>query len=451
MKYCSKCGNPMEDDMLFCQQCGTKFIAPVTKEQLIQDTATVLNAAVDTKKTTTPAAPVAKEPKPKKRFFMKAFAVINFVVAAIMLLATLTGEPTLVSAFLTFGTLGAMFLILSKSPRTSKYLFGKDKGLRKGLFVLICIALVFVFIGTSGDPCEHEYELTDTINASCTEDGKYIYVCKLCEREKMDKIEATDHQLIGGKCAVCGFVEDADNSTIQNSQGSVVSIPDFVISADTLISEINSDIDAAKEKYNGKTIEITGEITYISESAGMTGYYLCGERGGEGLKITCWVYEEKDPSISIGDTITFSGTMREVTLVNNTEIGECTIVPQPTMADIESWYVSQIDDVGVALSEYAPTKVGNVSDFSVSEGKFFFGNNDGWIDCYYTVYFTCKVGDVACTGEARAFREYKSNELHWFHFEIVKDSDWSIVIEEYDDSYDVIIEEYYNKLEEQTK
>ena len=25
MKYCGKCGNPMEDDMMFCQKCGTKF------------------------------------------------------------------------------------------------------------------------------------------------------------------------------------------------------------------------------------------------------------------------------------------------------------------------------------------------------------------------------------------------------------------------------------------
>lgn len=25
MKYCAKCGNPMEDDMMFCQKCGAKF------------------------------------------------------------------------------------------------------------------------------------------------------------------------------------------------------------------------------------------------------------------------------------------------------------------------------------------------------------------------------------------------------------------------------------------
>lgn len=26
MKYCSQCGNPMDDDMLFCQQCGTRYV-----------------------------------------------------------------------------------------------------------------------------------------------------------------------------------------------------------------------------------------------------------------------------------------------------------------------------------------------------------------------------------------------------------------------------------------
>lgn len=30
MKYCAKCGNPMEDDMMFCQKCGTKFEGVIT-------------------------------------------------------------------------------------------------------------------------------------------------------------------------------------------------------------------------------------------------------------------------------------------------------------------------------------------------------------------------------------------------------------------------------------
>lgn len=33
MKYCAKCGNPMEDDMMFCQKCGTKFEGVVSTAQ----------------------------------------------------------------------------------------------------------------------------------------------------------------------------------------------------------------------------------------------------------------------------------------------------------------------------------------------------------------------------------------------------------------------------------
>lgn len=33
MKYCAKCGNAMEDDMIFCQKCGTKFEGVVSTAQ----------------------------------------------------------------------------------------------------------------------------------------------------------------------------------------------------------------------------------------------------------------------------------------------------------------------------------------------------------------------------------------------------------------------------------
>ena len=33
MKYCAKCGNPMEDDMMFCQKCGTKFERVIASAQ----------------------------------------------------------------------------------------------------------------------------------------------------------------------------------------------------------------------------------------------------------------------------------------------------------------------------------------------------------------------------------------------------------------------------------
>lgn len=36
MKYCAKCGNPMDDDMMFCQKCGTRFEGTV--ELTLSDT-----------------------------------------------------------------------------------------------------------------------------------------------------------------------------------------------------------------------------------------------------------------------------------------------------------------------------------------------------------------------------------------------------------------------------
>ena len=57
----------------------------------------------------------------------------------------------------------------------------------------------------------------------------------------------------------------------------------------------------------------------------MTGYYLWGEQGGTGLNITCWVDETDDIGLSVGDTVTFIGVMREVSTFNNTEIGLCVI------------------------------------------------------------------------------------------------------------------------------
>ena len=31
MKYCIKCGNPMDDEMLFCQKCGAQCVIPANE------------------------------------------------------------------------------------------------------------------------------------------------------------------------------------------------------------------------------------------------------------------------------------------------------------------------------------------------------------------------------------------------------------------------------------
>lgn len=121
-----------------------------------------------------------------------------------------------------------------------------------------------------------------------------------------------------------GKLQDPDTTVLPEAQRDNV-VAAYSISVSELVAEINKDKAAAGEKYNGQWIEITGTVTYISKGAGMTGYYLWGERGGSGLNITCWVDEADDTGLSVGDTVTFIGAMREVSTFNNTEIGLCVI------------------------------------------------------------------------------------------------------------------------------
>jgi hypothetical protein len=102
----------------------------------------------------------------------------------------------------------------------------------------------------------------------------------------------------------------------------------LVVTVEEFVYEINSDIDAAKDKYNGKWIEITGRVTDYSRYNGgsMSGYYLYGEYGKEGLRIVCWQNKEDNTQFAkVGCTCTCLGIVREVTTVNATEIADCHI------------------------------------------------------------------------------------------------------------------------------
>lgn len=101
----------------------------------------------------------------------------------------------------------------------------------------------------------------------------------------------------------------------------------IIVTTSQFAKEINSNIDNAKEKYNGKWIQITGKVNSAHSVAGMTSFYLYGEKGGAGLKIVSWVNKEViKPFDYKGETHTFLGKVREVTTVNATEIGDCEIV-----------------------------------------------------------------------------------------------------------------------------
>ena len=299
MKFCSKCGNQMADDMLFCQKCGTRSVVENTDTQETEKpsfeathTATINNYRSE---------PSVKNNTLKTRKGMKVGMIICFVFGAIYALISLA-EPAIFGMTLFCAILGIMFLCLSNSPKDSVYMFGKDKGIKKSIFVLVCIIVAFISFGA-------------------------------------------------------------------------------------LMSTMDT------------TTPSTSSVTTQTES--------------------------NTPSAS----------------VENKKV---------SMTDIEKWYKNEMPTVSQNLIEYA-NGVKGISNINVTESKFRFGEQDGWYECHYTYYFTCKVNDEKCMGEARAFRKYNDSKIDWFHFEITRDSDWATIVEEYDESSDATIENYYKELVSQYK
>ena len=298
MKYCSKCGNQMADDMLFCQKCGTKSVNVDTDKP--EETTATNSRPYE--------APISNRTETRienknrtMRKGMKVGMIICFVLAGIYSLIGIAETMILGFGFF-FVVLGVMFLLLGKSPKGEKYIFGK---LRKGAFIALCIALAYVFV--------------------------IIFMLNFAPTTEMSN-------------------NTEQNQTIENN-----------------------------------------------------------------------------------DTTVQSETNKKVSL-----------------ADIEKWYKNEMPAVSQNLIEYS-NSVKGISNMNVNESKFRFGENDGWYDCHYTYYFTCKVNGEKCTGEARAFRKYNDSNIDWFHFEITRDSDWATIVEEYDESSDATIENYYKVLVAQYK
>ncbi len=115
------------------------------------------------------------------------------------------------------------------------------------------------------------------------------------------------------------------------------------------------------------------------------------------------------------------------------------------LSGVEAWYQNQIPAVANSFATYGSTFNG-VSKVKVEECKFRFGEDSGWYDCHYTVYFTCTVNGVSHRGEARGFLKYQEDTITWFHFEIFSNKGTESLVEIYDESFDKIIEDYYKEL-----
>ena len=226
MKFCTKCGYQMADDMMFCQKCGTKVESTL---QMMQEMSKQANQQYPSQHTQQYAKQSTVDSvKPKPRYFLKSISIFCLFGAAVMLLFGITTEPAAIIGGLVYGILGIMFLLLSKTPKGSTYLFGKEKGIKIVHFVLICISLVFASVVIfSVTQCQHQYVLTDIKAATCTEDGKETYICELCQHKKYKTLKANGHTMENYKCSICDYVETKQDSNSSQNPNAKTTLSDI--------------------------------------------------------------------------------------------------------------------------------------------------------------------------------------------------------------------------------
>ena len=156
MKYCYKCGNQMEDDMLFCQKCGAKVI----------DTAG--NMPEDDIPANTEMADWHAHNNLRKG--MKIAMIVCIILAAFYGVAGFAMKQPNAGAELVvgFAVLAAMFFVLAKSPKEIPFILGKQSGLKKSVFVLICVAVFFIICGIGSAAVRNADVSENGINVSDT-------------------------------------------------------------------------------------------------------------------------------------------------------------------------------------------------------------------------------------------------------------------------------------------
>lgn len=117
-----------------------------------------------------------------------------------------------------------------------------------------------------------------------------------------------------------------------------------------------------------------------------------------------------------------------------------------TLKDVKQWYIRQIPRINDGV--ITALKNNGCSDAEVLSNKFYFGGDDGWYDCHYTVWYRTIIQGVQFKYEMRIFLKYKENLKNMKIWSIsgFEESTGIRIAREYDERYEKIIEDYYKYL-----
>ena len=116
-----------------------------------------------------------------------------------------------------------------------------------------------------------------------------------------------------------------------------------------------------------------------------------------------------------------------------------------TLKDVKKWYISQKSFInGNVQNSWDKNPV--FSNGRIISNEFYFGNDGGWYDCHYTVWYYVDVQGIPCKGEMRIFLKYKGEKLNVWSHSVFEISTGTRIYRDYDEKYEKIIEDYYKYL-----
>ena len=123
----------------------------------------------------------------------------------------------------------------------------------------------------NADTCDHNYVAGTTVAPTCTEEGYTVYTCTLCSKSyKGDKVPATGHNYVDGKCTAC----QADEVLVPVVVTEASTNTAYKLGLHSLAKDSNFYFTGKMSGYYGQTDATydNGVDVYLEEAAG--GYYL---------------------------------------------------------------------------------------------------------------------------------------------------------------------------------
>lgn len=202
----------------------------------------------------------------KPRRAMKVWAIICFVFAGIYALMSFA-ISAMFGMTIFLGILGIMFVVLHKSPKENPYILGKQSGLTKTIFVIICVALAFcsfTMFAMNSEDMEGMDDANGTSSSVSTNDNDSV-----SNEHKVTSIgnfKETEYELLVGE--TLDFTLElkpkdltAEDVVIEIANSSIVKVSDMQLKTESRKTILSFKCEATAE----------GETTLVVKSA-------CGEK-----------------------------------------------------------------------------------------------------------------------------------------------------------------------------